>query len=521
MTSQGNQVPSFPETQRIDSANDEKKRNNLLLSKLYPTPEADTQHKIFPTKLYAHMPSEVMVKKRRNVHQKHFQLQPLTGSRSDQSSSTQQLRTSANGVYLLRQGTPLGLCGNPLDLPTIYGSTQPVTPTFTENLWQLYITNEKQKFWSQLVERKNSWRKLPTEMVSSQGFSQFPSYFSQPPFPISKLKFPPSVLNSAVHNFPPIPSPKTEAPITMQGFYDITRAAEISRNLGFKQLQNTFWRVPSNEELSGFRFFENKCGPVRKSVKPSPQRPSFYCRDCKTTFEATILKKSNNGAVQHRCSFVGRPITRRVGIRSKVCKGLHPGACIIPLRELTEEEKAVSNAKKDNLVTVFSHNVEDLTYVKRYAQYPPLCRIRVWCLTETTKWGSRSIYYYDCQCNQLFPPVENIDVAKKHACQHDTTKNCCDICGKLFSHHLQVNAHKKIHKVHQNMISKRDRFLYVTPPCELDPKGSFEIKRQKTHHDEAVPKRERILTPSKPKLCLQQCFITLGFCIMVGLLWKE
>jgi len=464
MASQGSQMPSFPETQGINLANDEEKRLNLMLSKLYPSPAADAQHKIFPQKLYPDMPSELMEKKRRYVHQKHFQLEPLTGSRSDQSSCTQQLQTSSNRVNLL-QGTPSGLCGNPADLPTIYGPTQPVTPTFPENLWQLYL--------------------------------------SQSPFPISKLKCPPSVLNSAVHNLPPIPTLKTEAPITTQRFYDPTQAAEISRNLGYKPPQNTFLPL---RELSGFRFFENSWWPVRKSVKPLPQRPSFYCRDCKTIFEATILKKSNNGAVQHRCSFVGRPITRRVGIRSKVCKGSHPGACIIPLGELTGDEKAVSNTSKENLVPVFCHNVEDLTYVKRYARHPPLCRIRVWCLTENTKQGSRSIEYYDCQCNQLFPPVANIEVAKKHACQHDETKNCCDIRGKWFSHHSQVNAHKKIHKVHQNKISKRDRFLYGTLPCELDPRESVGLKRQKTHHDETLRKRERILTPSKPITLPPQIF---------------
>jgi len=232
-------------------------------------------------------------------------------------------------------------------------------------------------------------------------------------------------------------------------------------------------------------------------VKPLPKRPNFYCRDCRTTFEATVLKKSNNGAVQHRCSFVGRPITRRVGIRSKVCKGSHPGACIIPLGELTEDEKTISSENREKLVTVFCHNVEDLTYIKRYAKHPPLCRIRVWLLTESTKYGSKSVKYYDCQCNQLFPPVANIEVAKKHACQHDATKNRCDICGKWFTHHLQVNAHKKIHKGVQNKIGKHKRTSCGILPCEMDFRGSGGMKRQKTHNDEAVPKTEPTLAPSK------------------------
>jgi len=498
MTSKENKVPSFPEAERFESANNDEKTMNLLLSKLYPSPAADTQHKIFPTKLYPLMPSEIMEKKPRNVQQ-YFELEPLLGSRSEQSTSAQQLQTAPKVVNPLLKGTPSGLCVNPLDLSTFYGSSQPVTPTFPEHMWQLYNAAEKQKFHSQFVQRENSRRKLTADMFSSQGLSPFPPYMAQPPCPMSGMKFPQRVLNSPVLNLPQIPIPKPEAPIIpTQGFYDATQAAEFSSNLGFKPLPNTFWPVPPNGELSGFRFFENAWWPVRKLVKPLPKRPNFYCRDCKTTFEATVLKKSNNGAVQHRCSFVGRPITRRVGIRSKVCKGSHPGACIIPLGELTDDEKAITSVDKEKLVTVFCHNVEDLTYIKRYAQHPPLCRIRVWQLTESTKWGSKSVKYYDCQCNQLFPPVANIEVAKEHACQHDATKNRCDICGKWFTHHLQVNAHKKIHKAVQNKLGKRDRTSFKTLPCEMDLSESVGMKRRKLHIGETVPKTEPIVTPSKP-----------------------
>jgi len=498
MTSKENTVPSFPGAEKIRSTNNAENSVNLLLSKVYPSPAADTQHKIFPTKLYPLIPSEMMEKKPRIVQQKHFQLEPLTGGRSEQATCTQQLQPASKVVNPLLKGTPSGLCVNPLDLSTFYGSSQPVTSTFPEHLWQLYNAAEKQKFQSLLVQRENTRRKLTADMFSSQGLNQFSPYMTQPSFPMSDMKFPQRGLNSPVYNLPQIPIPKPEAPIIpTQGFYDPTQAAEFSSNLGFKPLPNTFWPVPPNGELCGFRFFENAWWPVRKSVKPLPRRQNFYCRDCKTTFEATVLKKSNNGAVQHRCSFVGRPITRRVGIRSKVCKGSHPGACIIPLGELTEDEKAISSVNKEKLETVFCHNVEDLTYIKRYAQHPPLCRIRVWLLTESTKWGSKSVKYYDCQCNQLFPPVANIEVAKKHACQHDATKNRCDICGKWFTHHLQVNAHKKIHKVVQNKIGKHERTSCETPPCELE-RGSVGRKRQKIHNDGAIPKTEPTLTPSKP-----------------------
>jgi len=498
MTSKENQSPSFLEAERINSANYEN-GINLLLSKLYPSPAADTQHRIFPTKPYPLMPSEMMEKKPRNVHQKQFQLEPLPGGRSEQSTCTQQLPTTSKVVHPLLKGTPSGLCVNPLDLPTIYGSSQPVTLASPEQLWHLYNTAEKQNFHSQLIERENSRRKLIADMFSSQGLSPFPPYMGQAPFPMSQTKFPQHVLNSPVLNVPQIPIPKTEAPIIpMRGFYDPTQAAAFSSNLGLKRLPNTFWPVPQNRDLSGFRFYENAWRPARKLVKPSSKRPKFYCKDCKMTFEATVLKKSNNGAVQHHCSFVGRSITRRVGIRSKVCKGSHPGGCIIPLEKFTEDEKAIGSANKEKLATVFCHNVEDLTYIKRYAQYPPLCWIRVWRVTESTKWGSKSVEYYDCQCNQLFPPVANIEVAKKHAYQHDVSKNRCDICGKWFTNHLQLNAHKKIHKVVQNKIGEGPRKLCGTMPFEMDSRRSVGRKRQKIHNDETVPKTEPTLTQSKP-----------------------
>jgi hypothetical protein len=202
------------------------------------------------------------------------------------------------------------------------------------------------------------------------------------------------------------------------------------------------------------------------------------------TFQATILKKSNKGAVQHRCSFVGRPITRRVGIRSKVCKGRHPGACIVPLDEHKEDEKDLKVAKEEKQETEFCPDVKNLTYVKNYAESRPLSRVRVWRLSESTKYGSKSSEYYDCECNKLFPPVANIEVAKKHACQHDC--------------HLQVNTPKKIQKARSNKMSSRDRLLSETLPQEMDPRGTYRMKRQKTNHIEYIPRTNGTLMPSKP-----------------------
>jgi len=498
MTSQSNQIPSFAEFQRINKKWKENRMNHLL-SKLGESPAADTQYNIYPEKLYSTIPTEVTVKKKRNIQEKDFPLEPATGCRSDQTTNNQQLQIVPKVVNPLQQRAFSGLSGMPLDLATsIYGRTQPMTPGF-QNLQQLYNYNEKQKLLSLAVEGKHSQRKLNTDILSSQGIIPYPWYMCQPPFSMSTLKFPPNAMNSPVLNLPQMPISKTEAPpIPTAGFYDPNQVADFSRHVGYKPAPNTFWPVPPNsEQLSGFRFVDNAWWPVRKSVRPLPKRPNFFCRDCKTTFEATILKKSNKGAVQHRCSFVGRPITRRVGIRSKVCKGQHPGACIIPLGELTEDDKAVDGTREEELEPVFCSNMGDLTYVKRYAQTLPFCRIRVWRLSGSTNWGTKSVEYYDCQCNQLFPPVANIEVAKKHACQHDKTKNCCDICGKWFNHHLQVNAHKKIHKAHLKKIHKRERSVSETQPQVLDPRGTIGIKKQKRHHEEPVPKTEATSTTAQ------------------------
>jgi len=181
-----------------------------------------------------------------------------------------------------------------------------------------------------------------------------------------------------------------------------------------------------------------------------------------------------------------------------VCKGKHDGACIIPLNELTDDEKAIDNSSKNKLATVFCNNVEDLRYVKQYSEYEPLCRIRIWRLPESKNWGSKPIEYYDCQCNQLFPPVANIEVAKKHASQHSARKNCCDICGKWFTHHLQVNAHKKIHKVNMKKNSKCEASSNGTLVRKIDQKETLCMKRQKIYHEQTVPKTEPTLTPAIP-----------------------
>jgi len=504
MGSQGNQVPSFPDTQRINPEKKEHQRMNLLLSKLYTNPAANMQHKIFTTKLFPQMYTQMMEKKQHNFLGKDLQVEPMKGSGVDQLQPNQQLHTAPKAENPLLRRDPSGLWGKSLDLPTtMYVPTQNAVPAFPL-YQQLLNPNEKLKLQSQLPlpESNTIQRRLPNDMYSFQGHNPFPTYMSQPPFSMNQWKIPTSLLNPnpTVLNLPQIPTVKTEAPgIPMNGYWDPTQAEKFPQVPGFKVQPNTFWPVPPNKEkICGFRFFENAWWPVRKPVRLAPKRPNFHCRDCKTTFEATILKKSNNGAVQHRCSFVGRAITRRVGIRSKVCKGKHDGACIIPLKELKEDEKAVDKTSKSEVATVFCSNVEDLTYIKQYSEYEPLCRIRVWRLPESKNWGSKPIVYYDCQCNQLFPPVANIEVAKKHASQHSARKNCCDICGKWFTHHLQVNAHKKIHKVHTKKNSKCDASSNGTLVRKIDQRGTLCLKRQKIYHERTVPKTEPTLAPAKP-----------------------
>jgi hypothetical protein len=68
----------------------------------------------------------------------------------------------------------------------------------------------------------------------------------------------------------------------------------------------------------------------------------------------------------------------------------------------------------------------------------PLSRIRVWL-------NEHGLQYYDCECGKR-KPVQDLYKIKQHVLRHEIAEHVCPICTKTFKHHLQMNAHMKVHK---------------------------------------------------------------------------
>jgi hypothetical protein len=68
----------------------------------------------------------------------------------------------------------------------------------------------------------------------------------------------------------------------------------------------------------------------------------------------------------------------------------------------------------------------------------PFSKIRVWV-------NDRNLHYYDCECGKR-KPVQDLYKIKQHALRHEVENHSCEVCGKIFKHHLQMNAHMRVHK---------------------------------------------------------------------------
>jgi hypothetical protein len=66
------------------------------------------------------------------------------------------------------------------------------------------------------------------------------------------------------------------------------------------------------------------------------------------------------------------------------------------------------------------------------------CRIRIWQ-------DSLNLHYYDCECGER-KPVSDLYKIKQHVKRHQVTEYKCTECPRIFKHHLQLNAHMKVHK---------------------------------------------------------------------------
>lgn len=82
---------------------------------------------------------------------------------------------------------------------------------------------------------------------------------------------------------------------------------------------------------------------------------------------------------------------------------------------------------------------KNLVFRKTLENSGPFSHIRIWTDDKGTN-------YYDCDCGSR-KPVQNLSKIKKHLKLHNSLMYTCPQCGKEFHHYLQLNAHKKIHKV--------------------------------------------------------------------------
>ncbi len=84
--------------------------------------------------------------------------------------------------------------------------------------------------------------------------------------------------------------------------------------------------------------------------------------------------------------------------------------------------------------------LNELKYKCRYQMEGsgPFTRIRVWL-------NENGLQYYDCECGKR-KPVQDLYKIKQHVVRHDVEEHVCSICSKSFKHHLQMNAHMKVHK---------------------------------------------------------------------------
>lgn len=73
----------------------------------------------------------------------------------------------------------------------------------------------------------------------------------------------------------------------------------------------------------------------------------------------------------------------------------------------------------------------------------PYNRIRVWK-------NENDSLFYDCDCGKR-KPLQDLKKIKKHVDGHLVRELKCDCCGKNFRHHLQLNAHKRVHKVKKTL----------------------------------------------------------------------
>lgn len=127
----------------------------------------------------------------------------------------------------------------------------------------------------------------------------------------------------------------------------------------------------------------------------------------------------------------------------------------IPLK-FKDEDTYSGRSRRRRQRSAFVH---ELTYKGRYHtdSNESFHRIRVWT-------NENNLQYYDCECGKR-KPVQDLYKIKQHVLRHDVEEHVCSICSKVFQHHLQMNAHMKVHK--------REGTRTTSGVVEMDSDSSF------------------------------------------------
>jgi hypothetical protein len=105
--------------------------------------------------------------------------------------------------------------------------------------------------------------------------------------------------------------------------------------------------------------------------------------------------------------------------------------------DIGAEDKGRRKTKKKRQRSAFLSELRFKGYLDPNSNGPN-SRIRIWV-------NAKDMHYYDCSCGKR-KAVQDLYKIKQHTKRHEVSEYTCRICAKTFQHHLQINAHMKVHK---------------------------------------------------------------------------
>lgn len=153
-----------------------------------------------------------------------------------------------------------------------------------------------------------------------------------------------------------------------------------------------------------------------KEYGESPHRSSMKDRDSLRTIKRTRKRTASRNDLSF-CGMYGDPNTSEKLKRRKLFSSEGDEKCEV------ENECSASGPTKDESN---SHENESSTMV------------RVWV-------DDKYRPFYDCSCGKR-KPMQDLKRILKHVETHNVTGYPCNLCGRVFAHHLGRNSHQKVHK---------------------------------------------------------------------------